>query len=178
MHLSTFNFSNMAIFKKIGIRILGLAALLVLMNFVYEHRFFEADIQKHSEIIELVRDVQDDARIIYLGESSNITFRSDDTDKRSISEFISDHYPEVNFGHLTKPASHAGIYKVLLNNIPEDSPVETVIITLNLRSFNAQWIYSDLETPFQKSIVLLRNNPPLLNRFMLAFKDHLTFACH
>jgi hypothetical protein len=49
---------------------------------------------------------------------------------------------------------------------------KTLVVTLNLRSFNAQWIYSDLETPLQKSLVLLRDYPPLFNRFLLSFKDY------
>ncbi len=73
---------------------------------------------------------------------------------------------------VTKPASHSGIYKVLLQNIPEESSIKTVIVTLNLRSFNAQWIFSDLETPLQKSLVLLRDYPPIVNRMSLSFKNY------
>jgi hypothetical protein len=61
---------------------------------------------------------------------------------------------------------------VLLEQIPRESKIKTVIITLNLRSFNAQWIYSNLETALQKSVVLLKNNPPLYNRFLLLFKAY------
>ena len=47
-----------------------------------------------------------------------------------------------------------------------------MIVTLNLRSFNAQWIYSKLETSLQKSLVLLNHYPPIVNRFLLSFKDY------
>jgi len=116
--------------------------------------------------------VPQDADVIYFGESSNITFRKDDIDKRSISDFLGDFYPDLMVIGVTKPAAHAGIYKVLLEHLKLDSKPKTIVITLNLRSFNAQWIYSDLETPLQKSMVLLKSYPPLFNRFLLSFKAY------
>lgn len=142
------------------------------MNFIYSKWFYEADIQKYSSIINLVRDIPNDADIIYVGESSNITFRGDDIDKRPISAFVGDYFPELNTYDITKPASHTGIYKVLLENIPDDSKVKTIVVTLNLRSFNATWIYSNLETSLQKSLVLIKPYPPLFNRFLLSFKAY------
>jgi hypothetical protein len=158
--------------KKIALKVLFLLALFVALNSIYSKWFYESDIQKYSEIINLVRDIPDNADIIYLGESSNTTFREDDLDKRRISDFIGDYFPELKTYDITKPASHAGIYKVLLEKIPRESKVKTIVVTLNLRSFNAQWIYSNLETALQKSMVLLRPNPPLINRFLLSFKAY------
>ncbi len=159
-------------FKKIGLRIIALVVLLVALNFVYAKWFYENDLQTHSDIINLVREVPQNAQIIYLGESSNNTKRSDDVERKSIAEFIGDYYPELNMHGITKPAAHAGIYKALLENIPKNSDVKTVIVTLNLRSFGANWIYSNLETALQKSLVLIRPYPPLVNRFLLSFKAY------
>ena len=158
--------------KKLTYKTLLLLALLIVMNFVYSRWFYEKDIQKYSPIVNLVRKIPPDADIIYVGESSNITFRPDDLDKRSISSFLSDFYPGLKVYDITKPAAHAGIYKVLLRQLPENGKPQTVVVTLNLRSFDAQWIYSGLETPLQKSLVLLRPYPPLVNRFMLSFKAY------
>jgi len=154
------------------LRLVSLLLLLVVMNLVYKHFFFEKDLQKYSSLINLVRDVPLDADIIYLGESSNNTAGPDDQDRRKISDFIADYYPGLDLYDLTKPAAHAGIFKILLQQIPEESEVETVIVTLTLRSFNAQWIHSPLETSLQKSLVLLRPYPPLINRFLLSFKAY------
>ncbi|NLU39344.1 MAG: DUF4843 domain-containing protein [Bacteroidales bacterium] len=163
----------MTTIKDILFRVLLVALLLVAFNFIYKAFFFEDDLQEHSGLINLVRTVvNDNCEIVYVGESSNNTARSDDADKRMISDFVADYFPTVKMGNITKPASHAGIYYELLRNIPEVSPVKTVVVTLNLRSFNAQWIYSDLETPLQKSIVLLKDRPALYNRFMLSFKGY------
>ena len=159
--------------KYILYKIIYLIVLLVGLNYIYKVTFYEADLQTHSKFINLVRKVVADRDvIIYLGESSNISFREDDVDKRTIGEFVSDFYPSVKFGAITKEASHAGIYYELLRNIPENSDVKTVIVTMNMRSFDASWIYSTLETPLQKSIVLLKNYPPLFNRFLLSFSGY------
>jgi len=156
--------------KKLSIKIVLLLILFVVLNFVYKTWFYEADLQKHADLINLVREVPNDADIIYLGESSNITFRGDDLDKRPVSAFIGDYFPGLNTYDITKPASHAGIYYVLLENIPDECNVKTVVVTLNLRSFDAQWIYSSLETSLQKSLVLIKPYPPLFNRFLLSLK--------
>ena len=157
---------------KILLRIVLLVAILVAMNYIYKYFFFEKDLQQYSDVINLIREVPDNAEIIYIGESSNISTRSDDIDKRSISGFISDFFPDLTVSDITKPASHAGIYKTLLSKIPDTSNVKTVVVTLNLRSFNAQWIHSKLETSLQKSMVLLKDNPPIVNRFLLSFKAY------
>ncbi|MCD6347275.1 MAG: hypothetical protein J7L96_07645, partial [Bacteroidales bacterium] len=128
--------------------------------------------QQYSPEINLIRDIPADANIVYMGESSNDTFDKDDRDKRPISAFISDYFPGLIFSDVTKHAGHAGIYYTLLSNIPDSSDIQTLIITLNLRSFNAQWIYSKLETSLQKSMVMIKPNPPLLNRFILSFKAY------
>ncbi len=157
-------------YKKIAIRILLLMILLIALNYIYKATFYEKDLQEFSSIINKVRDIPGDAKIIYLGESSNTNYREEDLDRRSISSFIEDYFPDLTTYNINKNASHAGIFKVLLQNIPKDSEVETVIVTLNMRSFNAQWIYSDMETPLQKSLVLIRKYPPLLSRALLSFK--------
>jgi len=160
------------VWKNIALRFVSLLVLFLAMNLLYKYLFFEKDLQKYSSIINLVRDVPVDADIIYVGESSNNTVREDDLDKRKISDFIADHYPGLSMYDLTKPAAHAGIFKVLLQQMPEEGEVETVILTLTLRSFNAQWIHSPLETSLQKSLVLLKPYPPLINRFLLSFKAY------
>lgn len=158
--------------KNIALRIVSVLVLFLVMNLLYKQFFLEKDLQKYSSIINLVRDVPAEADIIYLGESSNNTAREDDLDKRKISDFIGDYYPGLALYDLTKPAGHAGVFKVLLQQMPEESEVETVIVTLTLRSFNAQWIHSPLETSLKKSLVLLLPYPPLINRFLLSFKAY------
>ena len=159
--------------QKIVLRLFVLMLLLVGMNYVYKILFFKKDLHAYSADIALVEKVIDNGyEIVYLGESSNHTCREDDTDRRKISQMISDFYPTLSMGDITRPAVHAEMYYEYLRNIPENSTVKTVIVTLNLRSFGADWIYSKLETPLQKSIILLKDQPPLYSRFLLSFKGY------
>jgi len=159
--------------KKLVYKFAMLAALLVLMNWIYGRFFFKNDLLKHSDEIQLSwKIVEDSCEVVYIGESSNIMYSWSDTDRRKISDFIFDHFPNLRCGDISKSAAHAEVYYYLLESIPEDSPVKTVIVTMNLRSFGYNWIESDLETPIQKQLVLLKDYLPLFNRFMLAFKAY------
>ena len=157
------------------LKVILLIAIIIACNYIYKYFFFESDLQQHSDMINIVREaVKENNAIIYLGESSNVSYRDDDMDKRSISGFVADYFPEKQTGDITQKAAHAEIYYELLKNIPKDDrSIETVIVTLNLRSFDADWIYSKLETSLQKSLVLLRTKyPPLFNRFLLSFEGY------
>lgn len=159
--------------KKLLIRILVLVALLFVMNWVYSKWFYEKDLQEHSDMVNLPRQVvADTCRIVYLGESSNRTYGWAESDQRKISDMVWAYFPDLRCGDMTKDASHAEIYYNILKLIPKESSVETVVVTMNLRSFDAGWIYSRLETALQKQLVLLQDYPPLVNRFLLAFKAY------
>ena len=147
--------------------------MLLILNWVYSKWFLEKDLRKHSDIVELSWQVTDDScRIIYLGESSNNHYGDEESSHRKISDFTADYFPTVKMGDLTKEASHAQTYYYMLKHIPATSAVETVVVTMNLRSFGPLWIYSKLETPLRKQLVLLEDYPPLVNRFLLAFKAY------
>ena len=159
--------------KKLLIRIGMVLVLLVVLNWVYSKWFLVKDLHKHSDIVELSWDVVDDScRIIYVGESSNNNYGKEEVSHRKISDFTADYFPTVKMGDLTKEASHAQTYYYMLKHIPASSAVETVVVTMNLRSFGPFWIYSKLETPLRKQLVLLEDRPPLVNRFLLAFKAY------
>jgi hypothetical protein len=173
MHLFISNSKKMKNLKKIGLKILGFILLLVLCNYVYKISFWEKDLQTHSEIINDIRKVSNNhTDVVYLGESSNHTLGRKDTDKRKISEMIAAYFPSLKFGEICQNASHANMYYHFLRSISEESDVKTVIVTMNLRSFDAGWIYSNLETPLLKGLVLLKKYPPLFNRFLLSFKGY------
>jgi len=158
--------------KKIGFKILILFISLILMEVFYDIFIYKTDLNKHSPIIFNLRFIEDSCTILYLGESSNFNYNPKDSCRKRISVFASGYFPGVAFRTLDNSAYHAGIYKILLKNIRKTSPVETVIVTLNIRSFDASWRYSDLETGLQKSMVLIDPRfTPLLNRIRLSFKD-------
>ena len=159
--------------KKLLIPIFALAFLLVLMNWIYATFFFEKDLMAHSELVTLSRKAATEHyELVYLGESSNKTYGNKDQDKRKISEMLDDDLPEVRCGDITKEAAHAEVYYYLLKNIPDDNDIQTIVVTMNLRSFGANWINSSLETALQKQLVLIKGYPPLMGRALLAFKAY------
>ncbi len=159
--------------KKILLYSAVAIALLVLMNWIYTRYLYHDDLLRHSDIVESSWKVATDScELVYLGESSNRTYGNTDTDHRKISEMLDDLMPEVRCSDITQDAAHAEVYYYLLKNIPEDSQVKTVVVTMNLRSFGANWIYSSLETALQKKLVLMKDYPPLIKRAMLAFKAY------
>ncbi len=150
-----------------------LLVFLIAMNWIYTKCFYKKDLQQYSNFVEKSWEMTaDSCDIVYIGESSNQMVGDTDQDKRRISEFVAGYYPKLRLGDITRPAAHAEIYYYLLSSIPEPSSVKTVVVTMNLRSFGADWIYSKLETPLQKEIVLLKHYPPLYDRFLLGFKGY------
>tara|TARA_B110000285_G_scaffold155897_1_gene173979 strand:+ start:316 stop:1326 length:1011 start_codon:yes stop_codon:yes gene_type:complete len=162
----------MMIFKKIVVRFFVLAVMLVAMNFIYILFFLESDLQAHSPIINSLRAIPKETTVLYFGESSNTSYSELDKNKKSISQMLDNLLPNETVSDITKSAAHAGIYKVLMENVSETNNIHTVVVTMNLRSFNADWVYSDLEAPLQKEILLLQKRPALYNRFLLSFKGY------
>jgi hypothetical protein len=149
------------------------AALLFVLNWIYTKWFYKKDVAEHSDILELVWQVEaDSCRIVYLGESSNNTCGVEELGRKKISEYLAEYFPNVKTGDMTKEASHAQTYYYLLKNLSRKSTVETVVVTMNLRSFDARWIYSNLETPLRKQLVLMEDYPPFMNRMLLALKAY------
>lgn len=159
--------------KKLLLSILAAVALLVLMNWVYTRWFYHQDLLEHSDLVEASWKVAADSlQVVYVGESSNKTYGYTDTDHRKISEMVAEWCPELRVGDITQDAAHAEVYYYLLKNIPKDNTLQTVVVTMNLRSFSAGWIYSTLETALQKKLVMMKGYPPLLCRALLAFKAY------
>lgn len=158
--------------KKIAKKGLLLLGLLALLNLCYERFLFRGDAKAFSEAAHLLHMVQDSADILCLAESSDLTIADLDLEKRTTTQLLAQHYPQLRVLPLAKGALHAGNYYDLLRNIPQGSPVKTVVVTMNLRSFDASWIHSKLETALQKEMVLLKPGPVLWRRFMLSLRNY------
>jgi hypothetical protein len=158
--------------KAIALKFGLLGLLLAVLNLVYTHLHYQQDLREYSPDHKVLMSIHRDTEVLYIGESSNSSYRSEDLDKRSIGQFLDGHFPETQIQDITRPASHMGIYHDMLASIPQEIAPKILVITCNLRSFNAQWIHSDMETPLRKSMVLLAEGPPLWNRARLSFKDY------
>ena len=157
--------------KAILLRLTLLVAVLTLANFIYEKTFWKTDLNSAKVLVSLL-NARDSADIIYIGESSNTTYHIKDSCTKSISTFAADYFPSLILKQVQKEATHAGNYVFLIQHLKENSRVKTVIVTLNLRSFDASWINSRLETSLASTNVLLKNYPPLLNRFLLSLSAY------
>lgn len=161
------------IILQLGRKFLLLAVVLAVLDIVYRFTFYSKDRDENCTLIPYsMKPVKENYDIIYLGESSNHSFCESDTDQRAISEMIDDMLPGHKVGKLSKDACHAGVYYDILRNIPRKNPVKTVIVTVNLRSFSSEWIYSDLEKPLQKEQIFMKKAPALYKRMLLAFKAY------
>lgn len=157
------------IFFKIFIRLILVCAIGLLCNLVYIKLFYAKDLIKHGDILNDLNNVIQETDIIYLAESSNLSYDNSDIDKRRLSEFVNDYFPSLKIGRINKGAIHAGNYLLLLENIPDTAKIKTVIVTMNLRSFGAGWINSKLETPLMKMDEFINPYfPRIINRFMIS----------
>lgn len=157
--------------KKIALKGLLLLALLIGLNAAYEHWVLPHHLAEYSESGDILYSKMDTSDIYYVSESSNFTSSNLDLDKRSISTFLNAYYPNHHVGAISRGALHAGNFYRLLCNAPFPGP-KTVILTMNMRSFDASWINSKLETALQKEMVLLNPGPAIWRRFMLSLREY------
>ncbi len=157
--------------RRILPRLIALLLIAFLLNQVYRHTQLPRDLAR-IDILDSVKLAATRHTILYFAESSNFSYSHQDTDQRRISDFVADYYPGQTVGVVNKGALHAGVYIELLKQIPENSPVNTIIVTMNLRSFGPDWIHSKLESLLQRDLVMLQDRPPLLNRFFLGLKAY------
>lgn len=154
--------------SKTLIRLLFIATLLPLFNLVYTRYFWKDDLQKHADMLYDLLLLQDSCEVLYFGESSNFSYNAEkDSLHHRISDFISYYYPQLRFGTINSSAYHAGIYLPLVEQISPESKVKTIIVTLNMRTFDQAAIHSELESALQKKAVMYAPRPPLLNRLLM-----------
>ena len=157
--------------RTILIRVTALLLVLTALEFVYTHTFYPKDLESKSKELLQLRNSQEQTDIYYFGESSNNTYHEKDSALNSISEFTSLFYPDLKLTNVNKNATHAGIYRGWVKHFDVHKRLPSaLVITLNLRSFNAQWVNSNLETQLRESLVFGYPFPNLVNRFLLSLQ--------
>jgi hypothetical protein len=152
------------------IRFVLVWAFLGLLNEVYlRSGMHHHDLRMLGATLHLrVDTLQKHNDILYFGESSNATFSANDQDRRSISQLLAERLPDRHIGTLDRGAIHASTYLALAERINTSSSVKQIVVTLNLRSFGADWIHSGLESEICQDNVMYSNYPALLKRLMVA----------
>jgi hypothetical protein len=158
--------------RSLVIRFFVLLVILAGLDLLYRVTLYPKDLRSHSKELLSIRESAASTAIYYFGESSNTTFVPEDSTRESISDLCAKFFPGLSLRNINKEATHAGIYRGWLNEFEKTGRYpKAIIITLNLRSFNAAWIHSSLENSLQESLVLSKSAPPLVNRFMLSLQN-------
>jgi hypothetical protein len=156
---------------KILIRILLLVLILSGLNWIYNATLFHKDLQDKSEKVIEILQSQEITDVFYFAESSNFDIGEKDSIEQSISEITNFFYPSLKIRGINMAASHAGVFRNWLEVIDlKRKKPSAVVITMNLRSFDATWIHSKLETQLQETMVLTRPRPKIVNRFLLSLQ--------
>lgn len=158
--------------KYIALRIVVALIFILLANAVYWKIFFADDVRKHADSLENLWVVDSDAQAIYFGESSNFHITDEDTFKHRISYILNDLLPEYKLATVDNAGLHAGTYLALLKHIPQEMPIEFVVVTMNYRSFGASWRYAQGENYLAKTERLLDRPVSLLSKFRISLKDY------
>ena len=154
------------------IRLSLLAGLIALLNGLYNATLYQQDLEENSPEYVKILKTRDSTDLYYFGESSNITYAPDDSIKSSISELTQQKLGSYRITNINKYATHLGMYKEWMKHVRSDNnngPIG-IILTLNLRSFDAAWIHSKLETPLRESLVMMEPWPNMINRFLLSLQ--------
>jgi hypothetical protein len=158
----------MGIVKKIILRLCLLTILVLVLNAVYKLSFWKPDLDQHADMLYEQMRQEDSCDILYYGESSDFHTDSSDHCKESISRLTSGYFPSLRLGAVSRPAMHAGVYAAVVKHLSEESGVKTVIFTLNMRSFDATWINSSLESYLLKTKIMYQPYLPIINRFLFS----------
>lgn len=162
----------MKIVKYIAIRIVLGVVFLFTMNLLYLYTFWKEDVKQHGDVLENLwgADINSDA--IYFGESSNFHVQEGDSIKHRISFALDSLLPNISIATVDNAGLHAGTYLSLVKNIPKEMNLKFVVITLNYRSFSANWRYAPFENYLAKSALMLEPSLPILNKYMISLKQY------
>jgi hypothetical protein len=155
-------------------KILMLLLLLVLLNYSYVVFLYDRDLKIKCEQALIIRELNTQAPdVVYISDCSNTNTVESDSIGTSILENLNLFYPDLKMRAVDQAASHAGIFKEWIRQFDTSRSLpKALIVTMNMRSFGAQWINSDLETALQQSVVLLKPYPRIWNRFLISVKGY------
>lgn len=154
--------------KKIAVKGCLAIAVVLLLNILYKAALWKDDLDKHADMLWELLHQQDNCDILYFGESSDFHTDSLDVNRESISHLTSEYFPSLKMGAVSRPAMHAGIYAAVIRHLSPSAKVKTVVFTLNMRSFDATWINSSLESYLLKTKLMYGPYPAIINRFLFS----------
>ena len=163
----------MKIVKYTAIRMILAVVFLFTMNQLYLNTFWKEDSNNTWRCYWRICGVllfESDA--IYFGESSNFHVQEGDSIKHRISYALDSLLPSISIATVDNAGLHAGTYLSLVKNIPKEMNLKFVVITVNYRSFSANWRYAPFENYLAKSALMLEPSLPILNKYMISLKQY------
>ncbi|MCC6818737.1 MAG: hypothetical protein IT245_07595 [Bacteroidia bacterium] len=151
-------------FKHIAPRFAIILLTVFMSAFVYKKVFWLPELKNQGPMLFNLLEYQWHNDVLYFGESSNYWVSPDDQDKRTISDMINDSISGMRLSGLQVPAYHAGMFLPVINQIDPNSRVKSIVVTMNLRSFDKPWIFSTQEGALLRTKCFYYNHHPLYNR--------------
>ncbi|GEM_PF-5074937 len=147
---------------------LAIACGLIALNFIYTRYLWPSDLEKYAPTLLELHAEMEDMTVLYLGDCSDQTISGNDSSDLAISDLIQQQFPKWEVAGISHNGYHAGMYRLLVENLDERARgLQTLVVTLNLRTFSPYSIWNDYQNAFNQSQVLMNPRPPLLNRALL-----------
>jgi hypothetical protein len=160
-----------SIVQHIALRIFVAVGILAFANMIYTRYLWPQDVKKYSRVKNAIDSAFLTGEIIYLGESSNTSFNPwTDTFAYSISDFLQMYLPERKVKAITHEGYHAGLFRKMLNLMPDAPKPKAVVLTLNLRTCGPAAVFSANEGSNNQEALFYSQRPPLLTRLFLSLK--------
>jgi hypothetical protein len=140
--------------KKIIFRSVALALLLVVAGLCLMISLHHTDLQK-TRLYDSLQKVACCSRILYLGDSTALSFNPGEKDGRSTGSMLSVYYPGLCTGSINLASANARIWLKVLQSLPAYSAVETVVVTMDIRSFGPERILNDKSAKINRDITYL-----------------------
>jgi hypothetical protein len=155
--------------KKIASKVLFLTVGLIALNFIYKATLWESDLNTYGGVDKAIKTTKN-ADILYLGDCSDSYFGPERDHEKGISQLLDSLLPNKTVATISETGFHAGMFSGILNSLPENTNIKTVVVTMNLRAFSANVLYAFSANSIQQRTIMLKEMPPLFNRFLLTFK--------
>ena len=151
--------------KKIAVRVILLALLLVGLNYFYLYVQYPHDLEMYSgKYVDMLAEAEDND-ILFFGDCSDVYKEEDDT-APSVSGFLDSIFP-CQVATISENGFHPGTYVDLLKVLHHRGIKDkTIVMTLNLRGFAPKIVFDETYDPVLKhEMTLLRTDrPALVNR--------------
>ncbi len=160
----------MKVIKKIAVKGIILIVALIVLNFIYKVTLWKSDMEEYSGVYQKIENAKN-ADILYLGDCSDSYFGKENEGEKGIGQLLDSLLLDKNVETISEIGFHAGMYYSILNQVPDESKIKTVIVTMNLRSFSELIMNNYTSNSINQRLIILDNNyPVLLNRFFLSFR--------